>query len=435
MRRNHRDITLSAFIMIAALSQLCRADEWPQWRGPKSDGVWRETGIIQEFKKPDIELKWRAEISGGYSGPTVADGRVYVMDRLTGSEHVERVLCFDWETGKETWSHSYKCAYQKVGYPAGPRASVLVHDGRAYSLGTMGHLFCLDSAKGTVLWKKDLFTEYEIRMPIWGISASPLIEGDLLICEVGGKDACLVAFDRLTGKEVWKALADGANYSTPIVIEQAGKRVLVCWTGNNVVGLDPQTGKVYWSHPFKPKRVAMGISTPVVHNHRLLLTGFFDGSLLLNLGQDSLTVGKAWHRLGPNERQTDALHSVITTPIMTDDTIYGIDSYGELRGLDLSTGDRLWENLDLVPKARWAGAHFVSHEGKVWMFTERGELVISRLSRKGYEEVSRAKLIAPTLKQLGSRGGVCWSHPAFAYRHIFARNDKELVCASLARPE
>ena len=432
MDRGHSDSILLTSILTIALLGSIRADDWPQWRGPKGDGIWRETGIIQEFQKPDLELKWRTEISGGYSGPTVADGRVYVMDRLTEPGPAERVLCFNWETGKEIWSHSYKCAYQKVGYPAGPRASVLIHDGKAYSLGTMGHLFCFDAAKGAVLWKKDLFTEYVIRMPIWGISTSPLIEGDWLICEVGGKGACLVAFNRHTGTEVWKALEDRANYSTPIVIDQAGKKVLVCWTGDNVVGLDPKTGRAHWSHPFPPKRMPMGISTPVVHNHRLLLTGFFDGSLLLKLGDDTLTVEKAWHRVGENERKTDALHSVITTPIITDDSIYGIDSYGELRGLDLATGDRLWENLDLMPKARWASAHFVRHGDQVWMLTERGELVISQLSRDGYEEICRAKLIAPTLKQLGSRGGVCWSHPAFAYRHVFARNDKELVCASLA---
>lgn len=432
MHRDHRDIVLLACLLMGTLPQPCRADEWPQWRGPQRDGVWRETGIIREFPKPDLDLKWRADISGGYSGPTVADGRVYVTDRLTEPKQVERVLCFDRETGKLSWSHSYGSAYGNVGYPAGPRASVLIRDGKAYSLGTMGHLFCFDAAKGTVLWTKDLFTEYEIRMPVWGLSASPLIEDELLICEVGGKGACLVAFDRLTGREVWKALEDRANYSAPVVIEQAGRRVLVCWTGDNVVGLDPKTGKVHWSHPFPPKRAVMGISTPVAHNHRLLLTGFFDGSLLVNLGKDTLTVEKAWHRVGENERKSDALHSVITTPIMTEDSIYGIDAYGQLRGLDLATGDRLWENLGLMPNERWAGAHFVRHGDKVWIFTERGELIISRLSREGYEEISRAKLIAPTLKQLGSRGGVCWSHPAFAYRHVFARNDQELVCASLA---
>lgn len=420
------------WICLTACAAVGLAEDWPQWRGPRRDGVWRETGVIQKFEKPQLDLKWRAEISSGYSGPTVADGRVYVMDRVTEPKQMERVLCLDWQTGRQVWSHSYDCAYGKVGYPAGPRASVLIHDGRAYSLGTMGHLHCLDAVKGTVLWTRDLFSEYQIRMPVWGLSASPLIEGDRLICEVGGKDACLVAFDRVTGKEAWRALSDRANYSAPIVIDQAGQRVLICWTGDAVAGLDPKTGKVHWRYPYPPKRMVMAISTPVVHNHHLVLTAFFDGTLVLRLGSEALTAEKLWRRVGPNERRTDALHSVITTPIVTDDSIYGIDSYGELRCLDLKTGDRVWEDLSVMPKARWASAHLVRQEDKVWLFNERGELIISRMSREGYEEISRAKLIAPTLKQLKQRGGVCWSHPAFAYRHVFARNDHELVCASLA---
>ena len=116
---------------------------------------------------------------------------------------------------------------------------------------------------------------------------------------------------------------------------------------------------------------------------------------------------------------------------MKGDYIYGVDSYGELRCLDLATGNRVWESLAAVPKARWATIHFVENGDKIWMFNERGELIISRLSPSGFEEISRAMLIDPTLDQLRQRGGVCWAHPAFANRHVFARNDKELVCADL----
>ena len=163
---------------------------------------------------------------------------------------VERIHCFDWRDGNELWTHTYDCPYAGVGYPDGPRASVTIDDGRAYALGTMGNFFCLDAASGKVLWQKDLADEYEIQMPIWGIAAAPLVEGDLVIVQIGGKEACLVAFDKRSGQQRWTALDDRASYSAPIMIEQAGKRVLVCWTGDNVVGLDPQSGNVYWKHPF-----------------------------------------------------------------------------------------------------------------------------------------------------------------------------------------
>jgi len=407
--------------------------DWPQWRGPNRDGIWREKGIVEKFETSRLEIRWQAAIANGYSGPTVANGRVYVTDRLASPTQIERVHCFNAMTGVRIWSHAYECKYERVDHRNGPRASVTIDENRAYSLGTMGHFFCFDAAKGEVLWSKDLNAEYKIRMPLWGISASPLIESNLVVVQIGGKDnACIVAFDKVTGQEKWRALNDSASYSSPIVIEQAGKRVLVCWTVERVVGLDPLTGKLYWQHPFPPARLSQNIATPVFKNNYLIVSSFFDGSLLLKVNPDKLAVEKVWQRRGPNERNTDSLHCCISTPVLQGDYIYGVDSYGELRCLDLHTGDRIWESLDAVPKARWANIHLVRHEDKIWMFNERGELIISRLTPNGYDEISRSKLIEPTQGQLNQRGGVCWSHPAFAYKHVFIRNDEALLCADLS---
>jgi outer membrane protein assembly factor BamB len=320
-----------------------------------------------------------------------------------------------------------------VGYDAGPRASVTIDGDRAYSLGAMGDLYCLDAATGQVRWKCDGYLEYQIRMPIWGIAASPLVENDLVIVQLGGADGCcLVAFDKLTGKERWTALDDRASYSAPIIIQQAGKRVLVCWTGDNVVGLDPATGKVHWRHSFPPARMVINIATPVVDKNQMFLTAFYDGAEMLRLPPDKLAVERVWRRSGVDERQTDALHSIMATPLLEGDYVYGVDSYGELRCLDAKTGDRIWESQEATPRARWSNIHMVKNGENVWMFNERGELIIAQLSPHGYKEISRTKLIDPTEEQLRQRGGVCWAHPAYAYKHIFVRNDKELVCVSLA---
>jgi outer membrane protein assembly factor BamB len=328
--------------------------------------------------------------------------------------------------------HAYDAAYGGVGYPDGPRASVTIDEGRAYAMGAVGHLTCLDAAKGTVVWRKELDAEYDIRLPVWGIASAPLVHGDLVIVHIGGSnDACLVAFDKKTGAERWRALPDRPSYSPPILIEQAGKKVLVCWTGDRVVGMDPQSGKLHWEYPFPARQVVIAIATPVVHKDLLFVTNFYEGSLMLRLRPDALAVEKVWERRGQNERSTQALHSIIATPLFIDDHIYGVDSYGELRCLDAKTGERVWESLAAVPRARWATIHMVKNRDRVWMLNERGQLIISRLSPKGYEEISRAQLLKPTLGQLPERGGVVWSHPGFAYQHIFARNDEELVCASL----
>ncbi|HEX7375853.1 MAG TPA: PQQ-binding-like beta-propeller repeat protein [Pirellulales bacterium] len=427
--------------VIAASCSVARADDWPQWRGPARDGVWRETGVVERFKEPELRPRWRAPISSGYSGPTVAAGRVYVTDRVEEPKQIERVHCFDWRTGKKLWSHAYNCPYRNISFTAGPRASVTIDDGRAYAMGSMGHLICFDAAKGKVLWKHDLNREYKVRMPIWGLSAAPLIEGDLVILHIGGENACLVALDKATGKKRWRALDDDASYSAPIIIEQAARHMLVCWTGQHVVGLDPPTGKLLWSWPFTPLRgVVVGVATPVVEKGRLFVSSFYDGSLMLRLHEDKPAVEQIWRRFGADEQHTDSLHSLIATPYLKDNFVYGVDSYGELRCLDADTGDRVWETIEPIPLdyrfnprvRRWFNIHLVENHGKVWLFTERGELIISRLSPQGYDEISRAKLIQPTHAQLNDRGGVCWSHPAFAYRHVFARNDEELIAVDLS---
>jgi outer membrane protein assembly factor BamB len=430
-------LNLLAGAMVVAFFSAAAAEDWPQWRGTHRDGRWNETGIIEKFPAARIELKWRAEIGAGYSGPTVADGRVFVTDRIGRQESAERVLCFDEQTGKPLWKHEYKAEYGRVGYPAGPRASVTVDHGRVYALGALGRIHCLTAAEGKVVWEKDLASKYEIDMPIWGIAASPLIFRDLVVLHIGGtKGACVIALNKHNGDEVWRALDDRGQYSAPILVEQAGQPVVICWTGDSVAGLAAGEGTLLWRYPWKPKNMPIGVATPVVHGDRVFFTSFYDGSLMLRLAADKPAVEKLWQRVGANENppNTDALQSIISTPVFDGTHIYGVDSYGELRCLDSATGDRVWENLTAVPQDRWSTIHFVKHGDRYWLFNERGELIIARLTPQGYEEISRAKLLEPTTDQLRRRGnvGVCWAHPAFANQHVFQRSDKELVCASLA---
>jgi outer membrane protein assembly factor BamB len=425
--------TIIFAVLLCGAVQSARGDDWPQWRGAGRDGVWSEEGIIDRFETPQIELKWSVPIGSGYTGPTVAAGRVYVMDRATEPMQIERVLCFDWQTGESLWSHAYECIYANIGYQAGPRASVTIEDGRAVSIGAMGHLFCFDAATGEVLWNRDLNNEYAIRMPKWGIASAPLIEGDLVIVHIGGEDACLVAFEKTTGQQRWQALPDDASYSAPIVVDQAGQRVLVCYTGDRIVGLDPATGKLHWSFPFAWERWPIAISTPVIDRDRLLLSDAHKGSLLLRLKQDRLDVEQVWHRRRENVPDRAALHCLNSTPLIDGAYIYGADSRGVLRCLRLETGEQVWEDRTAVPEDQFATIHLVRQSDRTWLFNERGELIIARLTPQGFQELSRAKLIDTTADQNRQRrGGVTWSHPAFAYRHVFARNDRELVCADLS---
>lgn len=424
---------LLAGVVLIFFTLNAAAQDWPDWRGPNRDGVWNESGVVEIFSADSLPAVWSVPVGAGYSGPTVFNGKVYLTDRQEKPEPTEGVLCFDEQTGKKIWEYRYKCEYEGVGYPAGPRASVVINNGKAYSLGTMGNLFCFDSENGNIIWQHDLNQEYKIRMPIWGIAATPLITDNTIILQISGSDnACVVGLDKNTGKETWRNLQDMASYAAPVLITQARKKVAVIWTEDSLAGLDPATGKVYWQIPWKIK-MGMGISTPVLYQNYIFVSSFYSGSLLVRLDENSLTAEKVWQRCGESERETDALHCVINTPVIMDNYIYGVDSYGELRCLELKSGNRVWEDLTAVRKNRWANIHFIQHENKTWMFNEHGELIISELNPQGFREISRAKIIKPTKKQLPR--GVTWSHPAFANRHIFVRNDNRLICVDVSEKQ
>jgi outer membrane protein assembly factor BamB len=422
-----------ALVVLVAAGDCALAEDWPQWRGPRRDGTWQEQGLIDKFSSSELTAVWRVPVGAGYSGPTVAAGRLFLTDKVTEPKQMERVHCWDERTGKRLWSFEYECRYT-IDYSLGPRASVTIDGNRAFALGAVGHLHCFQADSGQLLWKHDCQNEYKINMPGWGIAAAPLIYQDLVIVHIGGEGATLVAFRKENGEEVWRAMNDRGQYSAPILIQQAGHSVVVCWTGDSVAGLDPGTGKVHWRHELRPKQMPIGVATPVLQGDRIFVTSFYDGSLMLRLKQDTLGVEPLWRRVGANERKTDALHSIISTPVFAGDYLYGVDSYGEMRCLRASDGERVWENLSAVPKVRWGTIHFVVNGERVWMFNERGELIIATLSPGGFTEISRTKLITPTPSDVPrdrQGAGVCWAHPAFANGHVFARNDEELVCASL----
>ncbi len=415
----------------AAAPALCRGDDWPQWRGANRDGVWRETHILDSIPASGLKLRWRARIGTGYSGPVVAQGRVFVTDRQVraGGEppEVERVACFEEATGKPLWVHAYPCDYHNMEYGNGPRASPTVHEGKVYTLGTKGHLFCLDAAKGEVLWKKDLVKEHKARVPRYGASAAPLVEGDLVIVCVGGEpEASVMAFDRHTGREVWKALRDRPAYSAPIVISAGGCRQAIVWTADAVNSLDPATGKVHWSVPYKATfDEAQVVASPVLHNDLLLcLDAWNRGSLMLKLDAGKPAATVLWKT---RSRPT----TMFSTPLFLDDRHFcGIDTDGSLYCADATSGAEVWRTSEPTG-GKLGNAHLTPNGDRVFLFNQQGHLVLARLTPKGYEERGRCLLVEPTAGYR-AQGPVAWAHPAYANQCVLARNDRELVSVSLA---
>jgi len=405
------------------------ADDWPDWGGPKRDLVWRETGIVDKLPTSGLLPRvWSTPIADGYSGPAVADGRVYITDRQPDKQN-ERVLCLDANTGKPLWKQEYRSRYT-ISYPAGPRATPTISDGRVYTIGAMGQMLCCDAAKGTILWSKDFVKDFNTKLPIWGMAASPLVDGDQLITLVGGEKALIVSFDKATGKELWRALDDAdVGYVPPVIFTINGKRHLVIWHPAAITGIDPHGGAVVWNVPF-PIRVGLCISTPRNVGNRIFVTAFYNGPRMIGIGADGKSAQIVWQGHSESEVKTDGLHSIIPTPVFTGKYIYGVCSYGQLRCLDASNGKRLWETFAATGHDRWWNAFLIPHEDKYFIHNEQGDLIIADLSPAGYKEISRAKLVEPTRKVM--RRMTIWSHPAFAMKSVFARNDKEIVRVSLA---
>ena len=452
MKQGIRSALILAAVVIMGGSGLIHADDWPQWMGPNRDGVWRETGIVRTFPKEGPRVRWRTKIGGGYAGPAVVGQRVYVTDKQLASglsepgnpfdrsrrQATERVLCLNDADGSIIWKHEYDCPYT-VSYPAGPRTTPVVNDGHVYTLGSEGDLFCLDASLGSVVWSKNFRVEFQREQaPVWGYSSNLLLDGDRLICFVGGKGTAVVAFDKTTGKEIWRALDSagdhGAGYSSPIIIEAGGKRQLIVWHPTAICSLDPETGKVFWEQQFACNN-GLSVATPRVADDMLFISAFYNGSLLLKLDRQQPRSTEVWRRHGQSEKITDALHCLISTPVIEGNHIYGVCSHGELRCLDLKTGDRLWSTFAATSgeSARWGNAFLVKNGDHYFLFSEKGDLIVAQLSPEGYKETGRAHLLEPTGPS--QRRDVVWTHPAFANRNVYARNDREIISVSLALDE
>jgi outer membrane protein assembly factor BamB len=437
-------------IVLSVLAPTARGDDWPQWMGPERDGVWRETGIVKAIPAAGLPVKWRSEVKGGYSGPAIADGRVFLMDYDRREGEVanapndrttlagrERVLCLDATSGSLVWKHDYDCPYS-ISYASGPRCTPTVVDGKVYTLGSEGNLFCLDAATGRVIWSKDFKKDYSAPTPLWGFCGHPLVAGNRLVCLVGGEGSVAVAFDKDTGRELWRCLsASESGYCPPSIIESAGVRQLLIWDADKLNSLDPVTGTVLWSQPLKPA-YGMSIMAPRVaatpRGQVLFASGIGRVGALYTLAADKPGATIAW-RGDPKS----AVYCANSTPFIAGDTLYGCDcETGFLTAVDLATGKRVWETGEptLGNRRGRHGTAFLVRQGsaagddRTWLFSETGDLILARLTPTSYEELGRMHLLAPTNECFGRE--VVWSHPAFANRCVFVRNDRELVCVSLA---
>lgn len=406
-------------IIFAAAMLLSRVDagDWPRFRGPEGDGSWNPPGLPEDPSRIRPRRLWSAKIGAGFSGVTVSGGRVYVMDRESKPEEVERVLCFNAGTGRELWRHVYPAVYGKLDYGTGPRASVTLHEGRAYTLGAVGMALCLDAETGKVIWRRDTVKELGARISTWGFAASPFIRRDTVLLHLGARpDGSVVALDRSTGAERWRAGADAAGYCTPVVVSHRGAEQLIQWGPEHIAGFDPDGGGERWRIPYKIT-YGVSIAQPIFHEGLLFVSGYWHGARAIRLGDTPGDAALAW-----SEEKT--LCGLMSQPLYREGVVFLLTKAEGVVAFRLRDGKILWtDKHQLTPADRnpqmsmvWAD----QKNGIACCLNAVGELLFVRLGAERFEELSRHQVIGKT-----------WAHPAFTGNAVHARSDSEIVAWKL----
>ena len=432
------------------------AEDWQQWLGPQRDGTWTANGIPETFPEDGPAMIWKQQVGGGYSGPAVASGKLILMDRITtrGSEEAEflhegeiprnrnfvrqllpgkeRVRCYREADGKLLWQHQYDCPYSTVTtYAIGPRATPTIDGEHVYTVGAEGNLLCLRITDGHVIWQKDYKADYQVSTPNWGFASPPLVDEQRLICIVGGEQSGCIAFDKLTGDELWRSLtATEPGYSAPVIRNLHGHRQLLIWDSDAVHGLNPSNGEVFWSVSF-PSTYAMSVATPQVLDDSIFVMCFNGKSCLIQVDPDGRNAEIKWQ--GDRRTSIDGVHN---TPQLLDGYAYGCGNGGRYICARLSDGKRMWDTFQPVGAKRpipWGNVFTVrltAYRNRYLLINDHGEVISAKMDPSGYTELARAKLIEPTHQVAGRN--LVWSHPAFANGRIYLRNDQELRCYELS---
>ena len=384
--------------------------DWASWRGPNSDGSWPDAAPVA--MEGGLEMDWRQQIGGGYSGVTIADGRVYTMDLEGKAPDVkERILCFELETGEPVFTVSHVADYGGLQYGTGPRASVTIHEGKAYSLGANGNIHCVDAETGKVIWSIDSVAELQAERPTWGFAAAPVIWKDSVIYHIGVPGGSYVAFEKNTGKEIWRGPDDPAGYATPVFSRHNGRELLVGWTPKHIVALDPDSGETIWKSPYDVTS-GVSIATPMIHDGIVLAAGYWQGSKAIRIGDGSV----AWEN-------NEYLRGLMSQGFARDGVAWLLDKESGLNCYDIQSGKKFWDDdHQLTPTDRNPQATFVrlGNSDRFLVLNSDGELIHATINSDGVSEHWREQLIGKT-----------WAHPAYHGDRVFARDDRSIVSARL----
>jgi outer membrane protein assembly factor BamB len=398
-------------ILSLAFTVPALGEDWPQFLGPNRNGVSVEKNLLAQWPENGPREEWRVEGGVGNSGLAISQGKCVTLVQREGQQ---RLVGMNVSTGAPLWDTPIAPAFEnQMG--DGPRATPTIAGDRIFCFTGEGILVAASFKDGKVLWSIDLLKEFGAKMADYGMAASPLVVDGNVIVMVGAKGASVVAVDAVTGKVRWSIGDDPAGYSSPALLKLHGQEQVVAYTGSSVLGVNPRTGVLLWRFPFETD-YQCNIAVPLALGDDVFISsGENHGSALLSLTKQGelFTASPKWESLGPKS----VMRNEWQTSVLLDGYLYGFDNVGgagpvtHLNCVDAKTGKRVWQ------EARFGKGNLIAADGKLFIVTLQGELIVAKASPKGYEELGRKEVIGQTRQA-----------PSLSNGFLFLRDDKEVVC-------
>ena len=394
--------TLTATALLICAAAAVSGGDWPQFRGPNRDGVSAETGLLTSWPEQGPPLLWRVELGEGYSGMAISDGRIYTM---FGKGQSEFVVCLDAATGKRLWILRVDEKWVDR-FGNGPRSTPTVDGGRVFALSARGALVALDTEDGSEIWRRELESEFGAKPPTWGVSTAPLVEGKLLLVNVGGEQgSSIVAFDKSNGKEVWRSGGDPAGYSAPIAVTAGGVRQIIFFTGSSVAAVSPTEGKILWKRRWKTDWGVNAAAPVFIPPDRIFVSSGYDvGGAVFRVAADAagIKVEEVW--------RNREMKNKFSSSVLRNGHLYGFDEK-TLKCVDASNGETKWR------KRGFEHGSLIYADGHLIVLGERGQLALIEAVPDEYREKAVVQIL----------DGKTWTGPALAGGTLYLRNEKELI--------
>lgn len=384
---------------------------WTDFRGPGRLGHYDETEILTDWPAKGLPLLWKQPVGGGYASFVIADGQAFTIEQRRDQE---AVAAYDLETGRERWINSWPAEFRESLGGDGPRATPVWHEGRLYALGAEGELRCLDAAAGKVLWRKNILQDNGAANITWGMANSPLIVDEKVIVLPGGPNGkSVVAYHKLTGEPLWRALDDRQAYTSPAVVTLAGKRQLLVVSARRAMGLTVEDGRLLWDYPWTTEYDINSAQPIVLGENRFFISAAYDhGAAVVEItpAGDRFAARAVWQ----NKRMKNKFNS----SVLYQGHIYGSDE-GILACVNAQTGEQKWKG------GRYGYGQLLLASGHLVVLTESGDLVLVKATPERHQEAARFSAIE----------GKTWNHPAIAAGRLLVRNTTEMACFRISKQQ